>query len=139
VHDADLRQYPPGRCRAVVYAASFGNPNYIFDTAAGRHVVLCFYALASDPHTLAAIEAAQSRRAFFDDKTACFFGVSLDRKDEAEKRVADRYPGHRYFWDFDGAISRLYGALPLEAEPDENNLVVRRLWSCSTRRCASSR
>jgi peroxiredoxin len=63
---------------------SFGNPNYIFDTAAGRHVVLCFYASASDPHALAAIEAAQSRSAFFDDKTACFFGVSLDSKDETE-------------------------------------------------------
>lgn len=112
----------------MVFAASFGSPNYIFDVVAGRHVVLCFYASASDPHDLAAIEAAQSRRAVFDDKTACFFGVSMDRKDETEKRVADRYPGHRYFRDFDGAISRLYGALPPEAKPGKNNLPVRRLW-----------
>jgi peroxiredoxin len=118
----------PGDVAPWFTQRSFGNPNYIFDTAAGRHVVLCFYASASDPHALAAIEAAQSRSAFFDDKTACFFGVSLDRKDETEKRVADRYPGHRYFWDFDGAISRLYGALPLEAKPGENNQPVRRLW-----------
>ncbi len=118
----------PGDAAPWFTQRSFGNPSYIFDTAAGRHIVLCFYASASDPHALAAIKAAQSRRSFFDDKNACFFGVSLDSKDETEKRVADRYPGHRYFWDFDGAISRLYGALPLEAKPGEGNQPVRRLW-----------
>lgn len=118
----------PGDAAPWFSQRSFANPNYIFDTAAGRHVVLCFYASASDPHALAAIKAAQSRADVFDDKTACFFGVSLDRKDETEKRVADRYPGHRYFWDFDGTISRLYGALPLEAAPGEKTRSVRRLW-----------
>jgi predicted 2-oxoglutarate/Fe(II)-dependent dioxygenase YbiX len=37
-------------------------------------------------------------------------------------------PGIRHFWDFDGAVSRLYGALPLEAEPGAASVPARQLW-----------
>ena len=39
----------------------------------------------------------------------------IDR-DETEGRVADAIPGIRYFFDFDLTISRLYGAVPADAE-----------------------
>ena len=107
---------------------SFANPRYTFDTVAGRYVVLCFFTSAIDPHSRAAIEAVDGRPDIFNDATASFFGVSLDPADETEKRVADRYPGYRYFWDFDGTISRLYGAIPNETKPNEKQVPVRRLW-----------
>lgn len=107
---------------------SYANPRYAFDTAAGRYVVLCFLASAADPHARAAIAAVRQRPDLFDDEHASFFGVSLDAADETEKRVADSYPGYRYFWDFDGAISRLYGAVPVEAGPGSGKVGVRRQW-----------
>ena len=107
---------------------SFASPNYVFDTVAGRYVVLCFYGTAADPHGQAAIKAMQALSGFFDDKTACCFGVSFDVADETEKRVADRYPGYRYFWDFNGTIGRLYGVAPREAKPGDRGVPMRRRW-----------
>jgi predicted 2-oxoglutarate/Fe(II)-dependent dioxygenase YbiX/peroxiredoxin len=105
---------------------SFANPDYSFDTAAGRYIVLCYFASASDAHAQAALQAVTSMKDIFTDEFASFFGVSLDPSDESEERVADSYPGYRFFWDFDGKIGKLYGALPMEGEPDR--IEVRRRW-----------
>lgn len=116
----------PGDPAPWFFQRSFANPRYAFDTAAGRYIVLCFFGSAGDGHSQAAIKAARSRAGFFDDQTACFFGVSHDASDESSKRVADHYPGYRYFWDFDGTIGRLYGSL--HREPEEQQQPVRRMW-----------
>jgi predicted 2-oxoglutarate/Fe(II)-dependent dioxygenase YbiX/peroxiredoxin len=102
---------------------SFGNPKFAFDTVAGRYVVLCFFDSAADGHAQAAIAAA-SRAPCFDDQKACFFGVTRDPADEAEGRIADRVPGIRHFLDFDGRVSRLYGALAHEGDAARNLWVV---------------
>jgi predicted 2-oxoglutarate/Fe(II)-dependent dioxygenase YbiX len=68
-----------------------------------------------------------ARRTLFDDVRACFFGVSLDPQDEAENRVADSMPGLRFLWDFDATVSRLYGAVPKDAEPGKE-VRSRRFW-----------
>ena len=107
---------------------SFSNQRYVFDSSAGRYLVLCFFGSAADPHSRAAIDAALNSPLIFDDRTASFFGVSLDPSDEQERRVADRYPGYRYFWDFDAAVARLYGAVPSEPQPDDAPVGVRRQW-----------
>jgi predicted 2-oxoglutarate/Fe(II)-dependent dioxygenase YbiX len=65
--------------------------------------------------------------AIFDDVRACFFGVSVDPTDEGEGRVADRTPGYRFFWDFDGKVSKLYGAAPRDTETGQA-VELRRLW-----------
>lgn len=105
---------------------SYANPDYSFDTAAGRYIVLCYFATAADAHSQAAIAAVTARASVFNDDFASFFGVSVDPGDESEKRFADSYPGYRFFWDFDGRIGKLYGTLPHDgsAEPVE----VRRAW-----------
>ncbi|MFZ5616375.1 MAG: 2OG-Fe(II) oxygenase [Pseudomonadota bacterium] len=103
------------------------NPQFAFDTVAGRYVVLCFFATASDPHSRAAIEAALARPDLFNDARASFFGVSLDPSDEAERRIADRAPGYRYFWDFDAKASRAYGAAPADGG-DLLQIEARRKW-----------
>jgi len=107
---------------------SFANPSYTFDTAAGRYIVLCFFGSAAEPNARAALEAVRRRGDLFDDAKFSFFGVSVDPTDEREQRVADSYPGYRFFWDFDGRVSQLFGALPADATTGEGQLTFNRLW-----------
>ncbi len=104
------------------------NPNYAFDTVAGRYVVLCFFGSAGDGPGRAAIQSVLSNRQYFDDTRFSFFGVSLDPKDETENRVQESLPGIRFFWDMDGIVSRLYGAIPKDAEPGQARVTARRFW-----------
>lgn len=104
-----------------------GNPRYVFDTAAGRYLVLCFYGTSSAPGARAALDRVEARRALFDDERACFFGVSVDPADETEGRVRMLLPGLRHFFDVDGSVGRLYGALPADSTPGEP-APMRRLW-----------
>lgn len=107
----------PGDPAPWFRAASTSNPSYAFDTAAGRYIVLCFFGSAADPAGTAALRAVAANRGVFDDTRVCFFGVSHDPADEASGHVRASIPGIRFFWDFDGAVSRLYGALPLDSSP----------------------
>jgi len=86
------------------------NPFYAFDSAAGRYLLLAFFGSASTGWAQRAIATVQSRPDLFSDDKISFFGVSTDPTDETGKRFAERYPGYRYFLDFDGAVSTLYGA-----------------------------
>jgi len=103
------------------------NPKYAFDTAAGRYLVLCFFATAGDEAGRTALAAVRARRTLFDDRRASFFGVSIDPGDEKEGRVRESMPGIRFFYDFDGSVSRLYGALPDDAKA-ATPAKARRLW-----------
>jgi peroxiredoxin len=94
--------------------SSGSNPSYVFDTAAGRYILLCFFGSAGEAAGRAAIDAVISHEQRFDDHRIAFFGVSVDPADEGEQRVTERIPGIRYFWDFDRSVSRAYGASPLD-------------------------
>lgn len=96
-------------------AACTSNEEYTFYTVGGRYVVLCFFATANSPHGAAALTAVSQNRDLFDDEFACFFGVSIDPTDRDTGRVRESLPGIRHFWDFDGAISKAFGALRREA------------------------
>ena len=106
---------------------STSNPRYTFDTAAGRYIVLCFFGTAGDEAGREAIRALLQHRLHFDDNRASFFGVSIDPADLAENRVQQSMPGIRYFWDFDAAVSRRYGAVPKDGKPGEP-IGARRFW-----------
>jgi 2OG-Fe(II) oxygenase superfamily/AhpC/TSA family len=83
---------------------------YRFDAIAGRYVVLCFLGTARDDAVSAALRVALTeRRALFDDANACLCCVSADPDDERLGRLTASV-GVRIIWDFDRAISRLYGA-----------------------------
>jgi len=99
------------------------NPSYIFDLAAGRYILLCFFGSAGDAAGRAAVDAVLAQGERFDDRRLAFFGVSTDPADEQEQRVAERIPGIRYFWDFDRGVSRMYGA-----SPKDNSEAYRRTW-----------
>lgn len=99
---------------------SVAQPSFSFDTVGGRYIVLCFFTSGGDARARAAIAAVQAAPDVFNDTHASFFGVSNDPTDEG--RLTDRYPGYRFFLDFDGAAASLYGARALEED------AYRRLW-----------
>ncbi|MBP7000861.1 2OG-Fe(II) oxygenase [Amaricoccus sp.] len=118
----------PGDPAPWFRARTAGNPRYAFDSAGGRYLVLLFFGTAADPHARAALAAAAARPDLFDDARASLFGVTADPADEAQGRVADRLPGIRFFLDFDGAVGRAFGALPVAAPAPGEGLAVRRMW-----------
>lgn len=118
----------PGDPAPTFVQRSIANPRYVFGSAAGRYLVLAFLGSAADPHAQAAIAGVKARGELFDDTHASFFGVTVDPADEAQQRVQDSYPGYRFLWDFDLAVSKLYGAVPADAEPTAKGLRMRRMW-----------
>lgn len=99
-------------------ARSSGNPRYVFDTAAGRYVILLFFGSSSNPAAATALRMVADNRRLFDDLKASFFGVSTDPADEAQARLTQQPPGIRFFCDFDLAVSRAYGALGASGDAD---------------------
>lgn len=101
----------PGDWTPRFYARASNNPRYCFDSVAGRYIVLSFLGSAGRPEIAGVLRDIVAGRARFDDRRAAFFGVSVDPADEGSGRVRQSMPGLRFFWDFDGAVSRRYGAL----------------------------
>lgn len=119
----------PGDPAPWFHQRSTANPRFAFDTAAGRYLVLCFFGSAAHPGARAALEAVEANARLFDDNKISFFGVSVDPDDEAQGRVRQALPGRRYFFDFDGAVGRLYGAIPREVEEIAGARVpLRQMW-----------
>lgn len=106
---------------------SFSNPRYHIDVAGGRYLVLCFLGSATEPHAQAALAAVAARADRFDDKFASFFGITADTEDDTRRRVADRFPGYRFLFDLDFAVSRLYGVVDSDAAPG-GPISMRRCW-----------
>ena len=94
-------------------AASNVNPEFKFDTVAGRFVVLGFFGTVADEQGRAAMELVRSHRAMFDDEKLAFFGVvaGASSGDAGLKEYAKEF---RFFYDRDGAIGELFGAVPVE-------------------------
>jgi len=88
-------------------AAGISNPRYVFDTAAGRYLLLAF--VPAGPDVDRAVETIERRRPAFDDLHASAFVVIVG-KDRGRKRRKDSLPGLRFLFDEDGAIAALYGA-----------------------------
>src|ERR1044072_4928561 len=82
-----------------------GSPNYVFDTVAGRHVLMLVFASASTDPSAAALAVLARPRDLFDDKAACFFGITLDPEDAAQGRIAQQVPGIRFLLDYGREVS----------------------------------
>jgi predicted 2-oxoglutarate/Fe(II)-dependent dioxygenase YbiX/peroxiredoxin len=84
------------------------NPAFVFDTVAGRYVLLAF--LPKDDVTLAAeaVRVIAQHRAQFDDVRVSAFVVV---RNPATAASAHDMRGLRWFLDEAGDVSRLYGAL----------------------------
>jgi predicted 2-oxoglutarate/Fe(II)-dependent dioxygenase YbiX len=87
-----------------------GADSYVFDTAAGRHILLLLLGSAGRAEAQPALRLLAARRALLDDERACFFGVSIDPEDAPRGRIRQLLPGIRWFLDRDRAVSRLLRA-----------------------------
>ncbi len=83
---------------------------FVFDTVAGRYLVLSFLGSAADPISAQLLSQLATIRQRFDDQNLSFFGVTVDPEDERLQRLSASLPGVRFFWDFERTVSRLYGA-----------------------------
>lgn len=89
------------------------NDRFVFNSVAGRYVVLCFVGAGQGAGTLRALEAAMGCRQLFDDRKLCLFWVA-SAPEAADRGVGEFLPGIRWFRDFDRSVARLYG---VEADP----------------------
>jgi peroxiredoxin len=89
-------------------AETDGVPNYSFEVAAGRWIVLQVFGSLSSAASADGHAEVMRRRALFNDVDASFFGVSVDQSDRFLRGLSND-GALRYFWDFDQAISRLWG------------------------------
>jgi predicted 2-oxoglutarate/Fe(II)-dependent dioxygenase YbiX len=92
-------------------AEGLTNPRYVFDTAAGRYLLLAF--VKAGPAVEAAVAAIERRRTAFNDVHASAF-VVVTGEDKGRKSREDRLPGLRFLFDPDGAVAALYDAAETE-------------------------
>jgi len=88
-------------------AATPTNPDYAFDSVAGRYVVLAFYPSQDMATAIAVSAAVQANRSLFDDDKTAFFGVL--RSEAMIQGARNSMPGVRWFLDLNRAVSHLYG------------------------------
>lgn len=109
------------------HASTTTKPRFAFDTIAGRYIVLCFIGSAGDEPGQRAWRAITANRILFDDAKLSLFTVTIDPQDQAQGRIQESVPGIRFFLDYDGAVSRLYGAAPREM-PQDGRIPLQRRW-----------
>jgi len=90
-------------------AATDGVERYSLDVVAGRWIVLMFFGTTAQAAPAEGLALALERRALFNGPDAVLFGVSVDPSDRAQRGLANSEPGVRFFWDFDLAVSKLWG------------------------------
>lgn len=106
--------FAPGDPAPWFKAATPSNPEYHFDTAAGRYVLLLFLPVELEART-AALRQLFARQPLLDDQKLTAFVVA---RDPQTLETARDVPGLRWFLDADGAVSRLYGALGDDGRED---------------------
>lgn len=98
----------PGQPAPWFVAATPSNPEFAFDTAAGRYVLLLFLPLEAEAR-VAALRALAAQQQLFDDVKASAFVILRDPA--AVGGVRDM-PGLRWAFDGSGAITERYGPEP---------------------------
>jgi peroxiredoxin/predicted 2-oxoglutarate/Fe(II)-dependent dioxygenase YbiX len=108
---SSIRPVPPGFGEPAPFftAETDGVTNYSIEVAAGRWIVVMVFGTLGNDACRAAHDRVLARRSLFNDADAAFYGVSVDARDRFERGLANAPFGLRYFWDFDQAVSRLYG------------------------------
>jgi peroxiredoxin/predicted 2-oxoglutarate/Fe(II)-dependent dioxygenase YbiX len=101
----------PGEPAPWFTAPTPSNPEFVFDTAAGRYVLLVFLPRDDAAAAGEALRMIAAHQGLFDDETLSAFAVVRDPGTAASARDMR---GLRWFLDLDGALSRLYGALSPE-------------------------
>jgi predicted 2-oxoglutarate/Fe(II)-dependent dioxygenase YbiX/peroxiredoxin len=89
------------------YSKTVNNPRYVFDTIAGRVVVLCFFGSLASPAGQRAQHLLAAHRRTFDGEHVLFLGVGNELSEAAQLR--SDMPGFAFLHDFDQSVARLFG------------------------------
>ena len=89
-------------------APTASNPEFVFDTAAGRYVLMAFLPADDGKAVGEALTLLSKNMPLFDDHRLCAFVVV---RNAATAATARDMRGLRWILDLEGAVSRLYGAL----------------------------
>jgi len=81
----------------------------VFDTIAGRYIVLSFYLGARDTIGQATLRALHEHRELVEQKKAAFVCVSSNLAEKTELKLEQDFPSLTFLWDFDALVSRAYG------------------------------
>ena len=92
-------------------AAGIRNPRYLFDSVAGRYLLLAI--VPAGPAVARALVTIGRQRAAFNDSHASAFVVIVG-KDRGRKKRDDSLPDLRFLFDEDRAVAALYGATDSE-------------------------
>jgi peroxiredoxin len=98
----------PGEPAPWFTAPTPSNPEFVFDTVAGRFVLLAFLPAQDPAASGAALKMLSENQRLFDDRRLSAFVVVRDPGMAAGLRDMR---GLRWFLDFEGAVSRLYDAV----------------------------
>jgi len=98
----------PGEPAPWFTAPTPSNPEFVFDTVAGRYILMAFLPRDDTAAASAALQMLAAQQARFNDETLSAFAVV---RDPATAASVQDMRGLRWFLDLDGAVSRLYGAL----------------------------
>lgn len=101
----------PGDPAPWFVAPTLDKPHFHFSSVGGRHIVLLFVGSAGSAQAQAALATLMAHRELFDDRRACFFGVTNDPEDAGQQRIAHLMPGIRWFLDHDRSIARQFRAV----------------------------
>jgi predicted 2-oxoglutarate/Fe(II)-dependent dioxygenase YbiX len=86
-----------------------GSHKFLFDRAAGRYIVLCFYGSARDDIGQATLRAIDDTVPRLPQDKVSFFFICASPGDKTEHDVARGYPALQFVWDLDAAVHRAYG------------------------------
>ena len=92
-------------------APGVNNPRYVFDTAAGRYLLLAI--VPAGPAVERAVATIEAARAPFDDIHASAFILIVGQDDRRDSRQYS-LPGLRFLFDEARAVAALYGAAEAE-------------------------
>ena len=106
---ADRKAPEVGEPAPFFTAATDNIERYSLEVAAGRWIMLMVFGTLSAEPSRQALELAMRQREVFNDLDAAFYGVSVDRADRDQRGLTNAEPGVRFFWDFDCAVSRIFG------------------------------
>ena len=105
-----FRNLLPGDPAVFFRQRAANNPNFNFDTVAGRYVLLAFVGSTHQGSGGAAVEAMGKLKDLVDGERMAAFFVSVDPRDEESGAIPVDLPRFNVFWDFDLSVSRAYGA-----------------------------
>ncbi|HEX4325682.1 MAG TPA: 2OG-Fe(II) oxygenase [Burkholderiales bacterium] len=105
-----------------------GHPEYPSHLLGGRYIVLCFFGSSMSPAWPGALGALRQRLHCFSLAHLLFLGVTVDARDAAAERLERPSDYVSYCLDFDGRVSRMFGALPHDGPASAGQRPYRQLW-----------